>query len=143
MSEFVECKTKIKDRKALIEALMEMGLKKDQIEIHEKAAHLYGYQGDRREEVANVIIRRGAVGGSSNDIGFLKKEDGTYEAIISAFDRGSGGNFAKHTGGYNANWVKDLTRKYTEKLYTRTAKEKGYEVKRKIVGKTIELVLVK
>lgn len=143
MSEYVECSTKFKDRAALIEALIEMGWKKEELEIHDKPAHLYGFQGDQREEVANIIIRKKFVGGSSNDIGFKKTEDGTYEAIISAFDRGSGGRHATHTHGYNDNWMKDLKRKYTEKLYTREARKKGYEVKRKVVGKEVVLTFLK
>jgi len=48
--------------------------------------NLYGYHGDKRAQVANVIIRRKQIGSSSNDIGFLFK-DGTCEAIVSDFDR--------------------------------------------------------
>jgi hypothetical protein len=143
MSEFVECETKIKDRKALIEALIEMGWRKDQIEVHDTPQHLYGYQGDKRSQTAHVIIRKQHVGSSSNDIGFLRKSDGTFEAIISEYDRGAQGSHAKHTHGYNDKWIKDLTGKYTEKLYTRVAKEKGYEVRRTVKGKKVILSLWK
>lgn len=141
MSEFVECTTKFKDQKALIEALMEMGWKKNEIEIHDKATHLYGYHGDRRAQTANIIIRRQHVGGSSNDIGFLKKSDGTYEGIISEFDRTSGGKHARETHGYNENWLKKLNGAYNEKLYTRVAKQKGFEVRKKVEGKKVILTL--
>ena len=87
MSEFVECKTKFKDKKALVEALIAMGWTANQIEVNEVAQNLYGYQGDKRNQKANIIIRRKNVGGASNDIGFVKKPDGTYEAIISEYDR--------------------------------------------------------
>lgn len=141
MSEYIKSKTKMKDRKALIEALVCMGLTEKQIEIHEKGAHLYGYQGDQRDEIAHVIIRRGNVGGSSNDIGFHREKDGTYTPVISAFDKNSGGKFAKHTGGYNTAWENDLKQKYAVCLGTRVAKQKGFTVKTKVVGKTIELIL--
>jgi len=143
MSEFVECKTKIKDRKALIDALIAIGFAESEIEIHEEAVHLYGYQGDRREQKANVIIRKKNVGGSSNDIGFIKKDDGTYEAIISEFDRRSAGKHAQKYGGYNERFLKDLSQNYTERLYTRVAKEKGYEVKKVKKDNKIVLTLYK
>lgn len=143
MSEFIESKTKMKDRKALIAALIEMGWKETEIEIHDTPAHLYGYQGDKRDEVAHIIIRKHNVGGSSNDIGFRKEEDGTYTPVISKFDRSSSGRCAGHTGGYNKKWENDLAQKYSVGLAIRQARAKGYEVKKRIVGTKVELVLVK
>jgi len=143
MSEFVECKTKFKDRKALVEGLMALGFAESEIEVHEEAQNLYGYHGDKREQKANIIIRRKNVGGSSNDIGFAKQADGTYEAIISAFDRGSGGKHAAKYGGYNDKFLKDLSCNYTERLYVRVAKEKGYEVKKVKKDNRIVLTLYK
>lgn len=140
MSEFVQCETKMKDKKSIVEALVEMGFDESHIEVHEEAQHLYGYRGDKREQKANIIIRRKHVGGSSNDIGFLKKEDGTYEAIISEFDRGSGGKVAAEYGGYNENFLKALKRAYTEKLTYRQARKQGCEVK-KTINKKGEVVL--
>jgi hypothetical protein len=58
----------------------------EQIEVHDIPKHLFGYKGDQREETANVIIRRKHIGSSSNDLGFIKGEDGNYTAIISEFD---------------------------------------------------------
>ena len=143
MSEYVECETNIKDERALVEALVEMGFEESQVERHEEAQPLYGYQGDKRQQKANVIMRRQHVGSSSNDIGFLKKEDGTYEAIISGFDRGSGGNVARATGGYNDKWLKGLNQNYTEKLFTREARKLGYQVKKEKKDKKIQLTLYK
>jgi hypothetical protein len=60
----------------------------DQIEIHENPTNLYGFKGDKREQVANIIIRKQNVGNASNDLGFLRKPDGTFEAIISEYDKG-------------------------------------------------------
>lgn len=144
MSEFVECETKIKDRKALVDALIEIGWKREQIEVHDEAHHLYGYQGDRRKQKANVIIRRQHIGGSSNDIGFLKKPDGSYEAIISEYDRGLNTPKSRETGGFNEQWVKNLTGTYAEKLYIRKARQLGYtKIIRKKKGKKVILRLVK
>ena len=85
MSHFVDIVTQIKDEKALIRALERLGFK-DKIEVHAEAQNLYGYQGDRRSQKANVILRREYVGTASNDIGFEKMPDGKYKAHISEFD---------------------------------------------------------
>jgi hypothetical protein len=39
-----------KDREALIEALVAVGIDRGQIETHEEAVPLYGYQGDERPQ---------------------------------------------------------------------------------------------
>jgi hypothetical protein len=93
MSHYLDFKTKITDRDALVKALCHMKtsqglLTVDKIEVHDKATNLYGYQGDKRNTVANVIIRRNNVGGAANDIGFVKNADGTYSSIISEYDSG-------------------------------------------------------
>lgn len=90
MSEYVVCETKFRDQKALIEALVEMGLRQDQIEVHDTAQKLVGYQGDSREQRAHIIIRRKSIGHASNDIGFEKAADGSYKAWVSDFDRRTG-----------------------------------------------------
>jgi hypothetical protein len=58
-------------------------------EIHEEAVNLYGYQGDKREQKAHIVLPRSQVGGSSNDIGFERKEDGKLILHISEFDKRS------------------------------------------------------
>lgn len=93
-----------------------MGFKK--VELHKEAANLYGYQGDKREQTAEVIIRRAEVGGSSNDIGFKRQKDGTFEAIISDYDKSR----------YNANWLKKLNQKYAYHKVTAELSDMGYEV---------------
>jgi hypothetical protein len=63
------------------------------IELHlDAAAHLHGYKGDAREELAHVVVPRAVVnqhlgGGCSNDVGFARQADGTYSAIVSDYDR--------------------------------------------------------
>jgi hypothetical protein len=57
------------------------------VEVHEQAQPLYGYQGDRRPESAEVIIRREFVGRAANDIGFQRGPTGEFLAIISEYDR--------------------------------------------------------
>src|SRR5262249_4140325 len=70
----------------LIVALTACGFERSQIEVHEQAVPLYGYQGDQRAQTANVVIRRQHVGEAANDVGWEKLPDGTYRAWISEFD---------------------------------------------------------
>lgn len=58
------------------------------VENHLIAQNLFGYKGDQRPEVANLIVRRKNVGRASNDLGFIKNDKGNYEMIVSAFDEG-------------------------------------------------------
>jgi len=57
--------------------------------------NLHGYAGDRREQTANIIVRRRYVGTAANDVGFKRKANGKYELVISEYDRGgkTGVNF--------------------------------------------------
>ncbi|CAN5649731.1 hypothetical protein BH18ACI1_BH18ACI1_22150 [soil metagenome] len=72
-----------KDRECLLNALSECGYS----EVEEgEALSLYGYQGDRREETAQIVVRRKFIGVASNDLGFQKTDAG-YVPVISEFDR--------------------------------------------------------
>ncbi len=72
-----------KDRECLLNALSECGY----AEIEEgEALSLYGYQGDRREETAQIVVRRKFIGSASNDLGFQKTDAG-YVPVISEFDQ--------------------------------------------------------
>ena len=74
-------------RELLIEALGDLGWSQDKIEEGEHL-HLFGYQGDRRNVTADLVIRRKHVGSASNDLGFAKTDKG-YIPIISEFDAGN------------------------------------------------------
>ena len=132
MSEYGSIQTKFKDRQCLVEALMEMGWTKEEIEVHDEAQHLYGYQGDKRSQKANIIIRRKHVGSASNDLGFEKQKDGTYKAVISEYDSSSGGRHAGHTGGHNKKWVTDLLVKYNERVVAKKCKKAGQTFKKTV-----------
>lgn len=87
MSEYLTVTTTITDHATLLEALhdaaQELGF---EYEVHDEAQPLYGYRGDRRQDKAHVIIRRTHIGAMSNDLGYLRNEDGSYTAIVSEFD---------------------------------------------------------
>lgn len=99
MSHYLDFKTVMTDPDALKRALTHMGtpihpggLPESAIEVHGKPKHLYGYHGDKRSQTADIIVRRENVQNAANDIGFVKNSEGTYDAIISEFDRNKFGN---------------------------------------------------
>lgn len=116
MSHFTCIKTQIKNRDTLIQALADVGF--DNVEVHENAQHLYGYQGDVRTQTAEVIIRRNYIGVSSNDIGFKQQDDGQFEAIISEFD----------CQNYSQQWLNNLTQRYGYHTLIATAPAQGFTV---------------
>jgi hypothetical protein len=130
VSHFTHIAMEFKDQTSLVEALIEMGFTREQIEIHETATNLYGYQGDKRSDRANLIIRRQHVGTASNDIGFVKGANGSFTAIISDYDRGTeiGG---KSQGRYGTAWQNRLKQSYGTRHSERLLTSRGYSVTRK------------
>ena len=116
MSHMTRCKTKLSDQGCLIKALADVGY--NRVEVHEEATNLYGYQGDMREQKAEVVIRRAQVGSASNDMGFKRAEDGTFEAIISDYD--------KHR--HNQEWLKKVNQRYAFHKVTKELTDMGYEI---------------
>lgn len=122
MSAYTEMKTQITDADVLKECLKEKGY--GTVEHHAEPQQLVGYHGDLRQQKAEIIIRRAQIGGASNDIGFKKMTDGTFDAIISQYDKG------KH----NDAWMTDLRKKYAEKKVMKQAKVCGLRFIGKKVG---------
>jgi uncharacterized protein DUF1257 len=116
LSHFTRIRTQLRDAAVLVEALASVGHR--QVEVHDRPTTLYGYQGDARREKAEVVIRRAHIGSASNDIGFARRPDGTFEAIISEFDRSK----------YDAGWLTRLTHSYSHAATLRYAEAHGYEV---------------
>jgi len=109
-------RTALRDAVLLRAALAELGYR--DAEVHDQPQVLYGYRGDARQQRAEVIIRRKHVGPSSNDIGFALQADGTFEAVISDFDR------KRHNQG----WLTRLTQAYGHAAALKYAEEHGYDV---------------
>lgn len=106
------------------------------VEDHENPQQLIDFCGrptrylDKNGDKANIIVRRKYVGGSANDLGFVKKADGTYGAIISEFD----------TGKHNKQWLNNLKKAYTEKVGIKTAAKNGFKfLGKKIVNNKVQL----
>lgn len=119
MSEYCQVKTAFKDRDNLVTALMRTGgWRNDQIEVHQEAQHLYGFQGDMREQTAHVIVRRQHVGGASNDLGWERQADGTYLCHISQYD----------SHRYGAKWQGKLKQHYALACMEKQARMSGRKV---------------
>jgi len=131
MSHFTTIKTQFVDAKHLKQALADLGFKT--VEVHEVARHLYGYEGDVRRQTAEVIIRRKFVGPASNDIGFKRQSDGTFEAIISEFDREE----------YSKRWLNRLAQRYAYHVIREKLHQQGFAFVEEQVqqDKTIHLTL--
>jgi Protein of unknown function (DUF1257) len=116
MSHFTAIQTQIKHTEHLLKALADLGFK--QVEVHETAQHLFGFRGDVRSQTAEVIIRRHYIGAVSNDIGFKQQADGSYEAIISEYDRQV----------YSQSWLNQLTQRYGYHTLMATVPQQGFNV---------------
>ncbi len=134
MSAYHEYKTEYRDGACLIEALGEMGY--NTVEVHDIPQQLIDFQGrpthyvDKTGDKAHIIVRRRYVGGAANDLGFVKKADGSFSAIISAFD----------SGKHNAGWLNNLKKNYTEKVAIKTAAKNGFKfLGKKVVGNKVQL----
>jgi hypothetical protein len=80
-----------KDRRLLLSALADLGF----AEVEEGSAlALYGYEGSRRDETAEIVVRRRHVGAASNDLGFRHTAEG-FVPVISEYDQRTllGGRF--------------------------------------------------
>jgi hypothetical protein len=119
MSHYSEVQIEFRDRAALVAALNRLGFQ-GKVEVHQEAKALYGYQGDRREQQAHIIIRRQHVGQAANDIGFQRQSDGAYQAYISDYDR--------DYNRYNREWLGRLKQAYGVERAKAEAKKKGYRV---------------
>jgi hypothetical protein len=114
MSHFTTLKTQITDVKALQAALADLGF--PTVESHETAQPLYGYQGDARPQTAEVIVRRQYLGWLSNDLGFTRNSGGTFDAIISEYDRVK----------YSQEWLDRLTQRYAYHATRAKLEEQGF-----------------
>lgn len=123
MSHYMKVSTKISRKSCLIKALQAMGFKEHQLEYSETPVKLKGYQGDIREQYANLRIKGSGwgannnhVGGASNDLGFEKMKDGTYAFHVSDYD----------SGKYNKNWQGRFLDEYARAVVHEVAGEQNF-----------------
>lgn len=116
MSHFTTICTKLIDQQHLLAALRDLGF--NDVESLSTPSTLFGYRGDARPELAEIIIRRKYIGGASNDIGFAKSTDGTFKAIISAYDRGK----------YSHSWLQKVQHRYAYHATKEALSNEGFSL---------------
>ena len=87
MSHYLKSTVKLRSRRGLVAALRELGFFPT---VTDAPTSLVGYRGDRRLEVADVIVPRAQLWAASNDVGFVELADGSFDALVSEFDRSMG-----------------------------------------------------
>ncbi len=135
MSAYASLKTEFTDQECLLAALADNTERcYTKVEVHENPVNLVGFHGDTRQQVANIVIRRSEVGGASNDIGFVKDNDGKYTAIISDYD--------SHRHG--TKWMTAVKASYTEKRAVKEMKRQGLRfMSREKIGNKIVVKYLK
>ena len=114
MSKYKRIVTQIKDQALLCQALEDIGVPFEQ----GGGLAMFGWQGRRRQETADYVIRRQYIETSANDLGFHRKADGTFEVIISAFDQASRGQQI----------LEQVQQRYAYHAVVAEAQTKGYTV---------------
>src|SRR5215831_2180611 len=114
MSKYDSFQTTLTEEWALAAALQALGYP---VEIHKDGAPLCGFQGDERPEQAHIIIRRRYLNVASNDIGFIRRPDGRFQAVLSEYDRSI---------GFDQKWLGRVHQRYKEGRTLAMAKKKGY-----------------
>lgn len=117
-----------KDRRLLLAALADLGY----TEVEEgEALPLFGYRGDRRAETAEIVVRRQYIGGSSNDIGFIRTAQG-YTPIVSEYDR-----LVLHGGRL----LPDLRVAYAERVVAEIQQRLRGTARRRIEGGVVKITV--
>lgn len=122
MSHYTTLETRFVSAEHLVAALQDMGF--SDVELHEEAQPLVGWEGDARESRAEVIIRKKHLDSSSNDIGFARNADGRFVALISDFDRPQYGNL----------WLGRLAQRYAYRVARDMLAEQGFNLVEETVG---------
>lgn len=116
MSHYTLLQTRIHDTRLLVESLADLGF--GDVEVHDLPQPLVGWRGDLRQQRAEVIIRRKHVGQASNDIGFARRPDGSFEAIISEYDRDR----------YDEAWLGQLSQRYAYRMTRETLAGQDFDL---------------
>lgn len=116
MSHFTTVQTRFASAKHLARALRELGF--SEVEVHATAQPLIGWLGDQRQVVGNVIVRREHLSAASNDLGFVQNAAGTFDALISDYDRRR----------FDRAWLDRLTQRYAYHVARDLLTAEGFEI---------------
>ena len=121
MSHYTTLRTQLTDADALVAALADLGY--PEVEVHAEVA----------PQRAHVIVRRRHIGPESNDIGFERRDDGRFAAVVSDYDR------ARH----GEDWLRRLTARHAYHATRATLAEQGVEAVEEETDRTgtVRLVL--
>jgi hypothetical protein len=130
----IECK--VKNPEHIVAGLIDMGIPRNQIEVHENPVSLYNYSGRKTGQKANVVVRREnfkkyTKASYNADLGFEKVQDGYRTHINSEEHRW----WKKHEPRFQQ---VAATMKVTEE-----ARKHGYHIKKVEKEGNIRLRLVK
>lgn len=120
MSHYSVCKTELKDKQAILDALERMGFNRAAIEVSDKPVAMKMWDGTSANREANIRIKghgwgeQSQLDGLCNDMGFCEQADGSYELHID-----------NYTSGKYKNFQDTLTNYYSAELVKRKGKELG------------------
>jgi hypothetical protein len=120
MSHYSVCKTELKDKQAILDALQRMGFDRSVIEVSDRPVAMKMWDGTSANREANIRIKGHGWGeesqldGLCNDMGFVAKGDGTYDLHID-----------NYTSGKYKNFHDTLTNYYAAELVKRKSKDLG------------------
>ncbi len=117
MSHYSTIKTRLVEQDYLVRALEDLGYK-GKMKVHKRPVRLRGFLGDPRRQKAEIVIPRKHVGRSSNDVGFRRTAQGTYDVMISAYDRGK----------YSTKWLGRLTQRYAYHAAVDKLRDQGFDI---------------
>lgn len=132
MSAYIEGEIEIKDIELFIESLIEV-YGKEYIIVGNKM-QLEGFMGDKRDTTADIIIKRRAMGGSSNDGGY-RCDNGIWKEVLSSFDR-SCSRVMDKLNSAKMNYAEEIL-----KPFILTHQVQGYQVQRVQTTKGIQVKL--
>lgn len=88
------------------------------VEVHEEPQMLLMYTGRQSNNKANIIVRKEHLAKwGTNDMGFLRQEDGTYKTFIDE-------------AGFNKEKQNKLNQEYSTSVAMKNLVSKGYKVTR-------------
>jgi hypothetical protein len=143
---------KIKDRACLVQALCDLGIPRDIIEVHDDPKAILDYKGktsysrwrDHRDprfrtgDKAHVVISRCHIGDLHNDVGWYLDENGAVAFICDfARDRCKALKGKKMDKKFEGR----LLQEYVKNQILKTAKSRGQKTQVKRVGSEIKVIV--
>lgn len=149
MSHFTSLVVQFKDPNALKKALVNLGFKEDQVEIHKNPVQLFDYcdqttkyrfkdtqdERFRHGDLCHVVVRKRHVGEAQNDLGFFVDPKGESVSFICDFARQCDPKRiynpkVQELGGFNKKFDSRLAQEYAFEVAKSVYEKKGKKVTR-------------